>query len=304
MKLELKNSQINDVANPVLVIFATQSAGKAKDDLVTSCKNIPADLGKRLAPSLKDKVVTGKSQDATVLREYYFANSRHLVVVGAGLEKDLTHENIRQLAAPVLAALKSLQATSVSVHIDGLITSKKDSAHKLQGFIEGLLLSDYNFDELKTKDKKDVATEVYQSLHHSIREMLDNSGDRLNKEESELMKITESDIPYERRISLINSDDSVKIKAMEKLKAMKTKVLMLAVFMGLTTVLVAQPDEKGEGKSRRGPNPEMRMEEQRGHENGVDLTDAQRQLYSAQQIYLQAMLDVINKKATLEKLVN
>jgi hypothetical protein len=94
-----------------------------------------------------------------------------------------------------------------------LLLMSNDDDHKIAFIL---------FDVFKTKDKKDVATEVYQSLHYSIREMLDNSGDRLNKEESELMKITESDIPYERRISLINSDDSVKIKAMEKLKAMKS----------------------------------------------------------------------------------
>jgi outer membrane protein TolC len=41
-----------------------------------------------------------------------------------------------------------------------------------------------------------------------------------------------------------------------------------------------------------------------GLASSFDLTEAQRQLYSAQQTYLQAMLDVINKKATLEKLVN
>ena len=39
-----------------------------------------------------------------------------------------------------------------------------------------------------------------------------------------------------------------------------------------------------------------------GH--SFDLTKAQEQLYSAQQNYLQAMLDVINKRATLEKLLN
>ena len=41
-----------------------------------------------------------------------------------------------------------------------------------------------------------------------------------------------------------------------------------------------------------------------GLSSSFDLTDAQRQLYSAQQSYLQAMLDVINKKAILEKLLN
>lgn len=41
-----------------------------------------------------------------------------------------------------------------------------------------------------------------------------------------------------------------------------------------------------------------------GLSSSFDLTEAQRQLYAAQQNYLQAMLDVINKKAALEKLYN
>ena len=39
-----------------------------------------------------------------------------------------------------------------------------------------------------------------------------------------------------------------------------------------------------------------------GLSSSFDLSEAQRQLYTAQQNYLQAMLDVINKKATLEKI--
>lgn len=41
-----------------------------------------------------------------------------------------------------------------------------------------------------------------------------------------------------------------------------------------------------------------------GLSSSFDLTEAQRQLYTSQQNYLQAMLDVINKRATLEKLLN
>jgi outer membrane protein TolC len=40
-----------------------------------------------------------------------------------------------------------------------------------------------------------------------------------------------------------------------------------------------------------------------GLASSFDLTEAQRQLYTAQQNYLQTMLDVINKRATLEKLI-
>ena len=78
------------------------------------------------------------------------------------------------------------------------------------------------FDIFKTQDKKDVSTEIYNGLHHSIRELLDISKKIIETNEKELSKITENDIPYERRISLLNTTDDVKAKAMEKLKAMKT----------------------------------------------------------------------------------
>lgn len=41
-----------------------------------------------------------------------------------------------------------------------------------------------------------------------------------------------------------------------------------------------------------------------GLSTSFDLSDAQRQLYSAQQQYLQSMVDIINKKAAFEKIIN
>jgi outer membrane protein TolC len=41
-----------------------------------------------------------------------------------------------------------------------------------------------------------------------------------------------------------------------------------------------------------------------GLSSSFDFSEAQRQLYSAQQNYLQSMVNIINKKATLEKLIN
>ena len=78
------------------------------------------------------------------------------------------------------------------------------------------------FDIFKSKDKKDVSTEVYNSLHHSIREMLDVSKVKVEKDESDLIKLAESDIPYERRIALLKTSEDVKSKAMEKLKSIKS----------------------------------------------------------------------------------
>jgi len=77
------------------------------------------------------------------------------------------------------------------------------------------------FDIFKSKDKKNVSTEIYNSLHYSVRELLDMSKEMNLKEEVKFAKISESDIPYEKRITMMQTSDEVKIKAFEKLKMFK-----------------------------------------------------------------------------------
>ena len=77
------------------------------------------------------------------------------------------------------------------------------------------------YDVLKNGKKSKEATEVYESLHYTIRELLDNSRKLIEEDEDKLEKLSSSDIPYERRISMMKSDEDVKSKAMEKLKSMK-----------------------------------------------------------------------------------
>jgi ATP-dependent Lon protease len=78
------------------------------------------------------------------------------------------------------------------------------------------------YDIFKSKDKKEVSTEIYNSLHYSIRYILDETKQNIEIKEDELMKITESDISYEHRINLLKTTEDVKIKAFEKLKSIKS----------------------------------------------------------------------------------
>ncbi len=78
------------------------------------------------------------------------------------------------------------------------------------------------YDVLKSKDKKNIAGEIYESLHYSIRELLESSQKMVEEDETKLEKLSSSDIPYERRISLMKVDEEVKTKAMEKLKSIKS----------------------------------------------------------------------------------
>jgi len=78
------------------------------------------------------------------------------------------------------------------------------------------------FDILKNKDKNNLANELYNSLHSTIRDILDTSKKQMEKEENEILKISESDISYERRINMMNVSNDVKLKAGEKLKLIRT----------------------------------------------------------------------------------
>ena len=80
------------------------------------------------------------------------------------------------------------------------------------------------FDVLKSKDKKGISNEIYQSLNHHLRILLDNARNIVQDTEANLGKINFSDLPYERRINLMKTDEDTKNKAIEKLKAMKSNM--------------------------------------------------------------------------------
>jgi len=77
---------------------------------------------------------------------------------------------------------------------------------------------------------------------------------------------------------------------------MKTKILMLAVLLGLTTVVFSQPKEKEQGKSFQGKH-EMRMDDRKGGpENGLNLTDAQKDAFKQNQLAMQKQLQPIQNE--------
>jgi ATP-dependent Lon protease len=92
----------------------------------------------------------------------------------------------------------------------------------LMSNIENKKLAYVLFDILQTKDQANIAEEIYLGLHHSIRDELDAAKLDFKESEKKIRKLTESDIPYEKRITLMDVEDDVKGKAMEKLKSIKS----------------------------------------------------------------------------------
>ena len=78
---------------------------------------------------------------------------------------------------------------------------------------------------------------------------------------------------------------------------MRTKILMLVVLLSLSAGLIAQTDENDSTKSFRGHNRELRMDDnQRGHANGLNLTDAQKEAMKQSRLATQKQLQPLHNE--------
>jgi leucyl aminopeptidase len=154
MTFNLLNKDINSVTCQALVVFAKASAQKEKLAKVTH-----SDLAKTLALAIEEKTITGKHQESVTFRELEFLGFRHVVVIGLGKENEIDHETVRQSTATALEALKALNVTEAALHFDGITIAKKDALEYARAVAEGLTLTSYVFDELKSA-KKEAKTEL------------------------------------------------------------------------------------------------------------------------------------------------
>ena len=77
---------------------------------------------------------------------------------------------------------------------------------------------------------------------------------------------------------------------------MKTRILALAVLMGLATSVMAQQNGKKEDKQNHGNNPEMRMHKPQGQADALNLTDAQKESFKQSRIALEKQLQPIRNE--------
>ncbi len=78
------------------------------------------------------------------------------------------------------------------------------------------------YDILKIKDKKDIISDIYNSLPMYFKVKLDETEVRVKDEEEKILKYNVGELSYERRINLLNVSIDIKEKAIEKLKSLKS----------------------------------------------------------------------------------
>jgi ATP-dependent Lon protease len=77
------------------------------------------------------------------------------------------------------------------------------------------------YDIIRIKDKKELMSEIYNSLPTKFKIRLDEAENIIIDEEENLIKNHMGDLSYERRINMIKVENSIKDKAIEKLKSLK-----------------------------------------------------------------------------------
>jgi leucyl aminopeptidase len=166
MNFELvKNLSIkSDNNDTVLVVFSThgkteeKSDSKSKNKKDSTIKVHNAGLSKILEPSIKDKLITGKPSETVVFRELSFDNCRHVVVVG--LDEKAEHENYRQVSSAIYSASKALNPKNIVIDVSPLPGSKDQGLEYIRALVEGLILSSYEFNELKSAEDKKTKGEL------------------------------------------------------------------------------------------------------------------------------------------------
>ena len=139
---------------------------------------------------------------------------KNKIKIGDNLKKiyseylNLKGKNLINLINEFLLANKFRKFDLIEMLLCGHDTDRK---------LAGLL-----FDVLKTKDKKGIANEILNSLKYDARDYFENSKERDIDED--ILKLTDSELSYESRISYLNVNQEIKSKAVDKLKSFKNNL--------------------------------------------------------------------------------
>ncbi len=123
---------------------------------------------------------------------------------------------------------KKLKNKNLKILINDFLLSSKhrkvDTLLTLLYSQEDNMLAYLLYDIMVVKDKKNITHDILNALPIRLRNDLDIGKEELFKSEKDLMNVDVSDISYERRISLLDTADNIKSKAVSKLKSIKNNM--------------------------------------------------------------------------------
>ena len=171
MKVDIKKSGLENVGADALVIFvakrsASKNEGKkklskaalvsAKTAAATSAsvEGVSKAIQAKIQAGLDDATIAGAVNEAVLFRDAGVGGARHLLTIGLGDPKKITHEVLRQASAAAVNALKNAKVRTVAVALDTLPHNSLNADLTIQALTEGALLAEYAFNEYKEVPKE------------------------------------------------------------------------------------------------------------------------------------------------------
>lgn len=175
MKVELKKSNLENVGADALVVFVSKrvagknegknaktakKAGPAAPAPKATVEGVSKAIQSKIQVSLDDSSISGGVNEAILFRDAAVAGTRHLITIGLGDPKTMTHETLRQAAATAVNAARGAKVRTLAIAMDTLPHNSIDADLTVQALTEGAHLADYSFNEFKesAKDAKQVET--------------------------------------------------------------------------------------------------------------------------------------------------
>jgi leucyl aminopeptidase len=164
MKVETRKSALENLSVDTLVVFATKravskNAKKATQKSGKEAKSLPKAMVEGVSKALEAKIlssseegaITGAANEAVFFRDAQLSGARHLLVIGLGEARGLTHETLRQAAATAVNTVKGTKVKSIALAMDSLPHNSLSADLTIQALTEGALLASYAFTDFKEK---------------------------------------------------------------------------------------------------------------------------------------------------------
>lgn len=231
MKIEIKKSALEGLAVDTLVVFVAKrpegknSAAKGKDAKSApktspkiSVDGVTKAIQTKVESATAEGVVSGGANETVLFRDAGLSGAKHLLFVGLGDSKAMTHETLRQAAAAATSALKSSKSKSAAIALDSLPHNTMGADITTQAITEGALLADYSFNEFK--ENKESAGLEQITLVSSAKAKTHERGIELGTIVSESVNFARwlGDRPGNRMTPTILGDETVKAAKGTKLK--------------------------------------------------------------------------------------
>ncbi len=112
----------------------------------------------QISKTMQARQFFGKEGETLVINTFGKIKAKTILVAGAGLQKDFSLETVRRIGGKVAQVANALKAASVSGVLETVRLKGLSPQDRLQAFVEGALLGNYNFVRFKKKETPPAKT--------------------------------------------------------------------------------------------------------------------------------------------------